>query len=216
MTRPRKRSRLSVGIAVLALITAACGSVAGANRSTTTSHPATPAHPLATSPTSPHPTTGTTKPPESVRPDVCPERWAFDSPSKSLNDKRPRPGLSKTLVPGGPTSLTVCRYSGLNQKVKPGTLERSRVVTGAALEAFVKYVDEPTWQTVNPHTTYMCPMSTGLVDLLQFVYPSGSPVLVSLEVDGCSFASNGYRTVWGGSIGARITAWVGRDSLPPS
>ena len=136
-------------------------------------------------------------------------------PGQVAQQKEPRPGLSKTLVPEGPTFLTICRYAGLDQKVKAGTLERSRVVTGAELAAFVKYVDEPTWQTVNPHTTYMCPMSIGLVDLLEFVYPSGSPVVVSVDLDGCPFVSNGYRTVWGGSLGARISSFVGSDTLPP-
>jgi hypothetical protein len=122
--------------------------------------------------------------------------------------------LSNTLVPSGPSYLTICRYAGFNQKVKAGTLERSRVVTGSALAAFVKYLDKPTWQRIEPGKTFFCPMSIGLIDLLQFVYPSGSQVVLSVDVDGCEFVSNGSLTVWGGSIVPRVTAWVGRDSLP--
>ncbi len=110
--------------------------------------------------------------------------------------------------------LTVCRYAGFNQKVSAGTLERHLVVAGSALATFVEYVDEPTFQVVNPNTPYFCPMSTGQVDLLRFVYQSGSPLDVQVDVDGCPFVSNGYRTVWGGLIANRVAAWVGKDSLP--
>jgi len=98
--------------------------------------------------------------------------------------------------------------------VKAGTFERYRVVGGSDLAAFVKYIDGPTFVTVNPNAPYFCPMSTGQVDLLRFVYPSGSPVDVQVDVGGCPFVSNGYRTVWGGLIANRVVAWVGRDSLP--
>jgi hypothetical protein len=110
--------------------------------------------------------------------------------------------------------LTVCRYAGFNQKVSAGTLERRLVVAGSDLATFVKYIDEPGFETVNPNTPYMCPMSTGQVDLLRFVYQSGSPVDVQVDVDGCPFVSNGHRTVWGGLIANRVAAWVGKDSLP--
>ncbi len=147
-------------------------------------------------------------------PVTCAGHWGFDTPITSLNRRAPRPGIS-TLVPSGPSYLTICRYAGLDQKVKAGTLERSRVVTGAALVAFVNYLDRPTWQRVEPAKAYFCPMSIGLVDLLQFVYQSGSPVVLSVDVDGCEFVSNGSLTVWGGSIVPRLNAWVGRDSLLP-
>jgi hypothetical protein len=110
--------------------------------------------------------------------------------------------------------MTICRYAGLNQKVKAGTLERSRVVTGTELATFVKYIDEPIYEVVKPGTPYFCPASFGQTDVLQFVYPSGSTEVVQVDLDGCPFVSNGYRTVWGGSIGARLTAWVGRDTEP--
>lgn len=208
--------RMLVGLAGVMLLAAACasGTGAGAGASTTTSHPATSTHPLSSHP---HPSTPTTQArTSSLRAGTCPQRWAYDTRLTSLNRKAPRPGLSEKLVPDdpGPLYLTVCRFAGLNQKVKPGTLERYRVVGGSALQAFVKYIDESIFVPVNPNTPYMCPMSTGQVDLLQFVYRSGSPVDVQVDVDGCPFVSNGYRTVWGGSIASRITAWVGRDSLP--
>ncbi len=207
-----------VGLIGLILLAAACSAgtaaIGAPGASTTTSHPATSTHPLSVhSKSGTTPTTGATT--AAVRPETCPERWGLDTPSTSLKAKAPRPGLSETLAPAGPVYLTVCRYAGLDAKVKPGSLERSRVVTGSALAAFVRLIDEPTWQKVNPGAPYGCPMATGQGDVLRFVYQSGSPVDVQVAVDGCTTASNGYRTVWVGSIViSQVAAWVGSDTLP--
>jgi hypothetical protein len=128
-----------------------------------------------------------------------------------LNPPPTRPGLASTLVPPGPTLLTVCRYAGLNQAVTAGTMVQSHVVTGSQLPAFVTYIDQPTWPVIPTGAVYHCPASQGRVDLLQFVYPSGPGVDVSVDIDGCSFVSNGPRTVSGATIGTRLTAWVGID-----
>lgn len=118
------------------------------------------------------------------------------------------------MVPTGPVDMTVCRYAGLNQKVKFGRLEASRVVNGAALATFVGYVDMTSWQTVKPGVTDFCPMSQGSEDLLEFVYRSGPSVVVSVAIGGCPFVSNGAMTISGGAIGARVGAWVGADAMP--
>jgi hypothetical protein len=220
--RPTARRSSSIaGIAFVVALAGACGGVGGAGSSTTTSHPATPAHPLSSHPgapgkTTPHRATAPTTPDRvpSVRPEACPGRWEVSTSLSSLNRDTALPGLSQTLVPAGPKYVTICRYAGLNQKVKAGILERSLVVTGTTLATFVRYVDAPTWMKVNPNTGYFCPMSTGLVDLLQFVYPSGSSEVVQVDIDGCPFVSNGYRTVWGSSIGARLNTLVGSDREP--
>jgi hypothetical protein len=114
-------------------------------------------------------------------------------------------------VPAGPTVLTVCRYAGLNQSVPAGTLERSTVVTGAPLAALVAYIDQPSWSVIPQGTAYGCPMSEGQVDLLRFAYSAGPGVSVTVDIGGCSFASNGARTVQGSSIGGRLTSLVGTD-----
>jgi hypothetical protein len=195
--------RLVAVIASLVVLAGACGETGGAGASTTTSHPATPAHPLSSHPVS-----------RSVRPAACPRSWEPGTSQSDLNRGTHLPGLSQTLVPEGPTYLTICRYAGLNQKAKVGTLERSRVVTGAELATFVNYIDEPIFQVVKPGEPYFCPVSTGRTDLLQFVYPSGSLLQVQVDVDGCTFVSNGYRTLWGSLIVARVTAWIGSDKGP--
>jgi hypothetical protein len=140
----------------------------------------------------------------------CPRNWS-PGPSQQVLNKSARTGLSNILVPAGPTFMTVCRYSGLNQKVPEGSLERSLVVSGTTLSGFVTYADLKTWQVVRPGTAFGCPMSEGLVDALLFVYPSGPDVTVTVDIDGCPLATNGSRTVWAESIGSRLTAWVGRD-----
>jgi hypothetical protein len=232
--RAKRPSKL-VGLTGVILLAAACSTGAGvaAGAGSTTSIPATSTHPLSSQPKpgSTHKSTSTstststppaTTPTSSLRPGTCPQRWGYDTRLTSLNRSAPRPGLSKTLVPdgsgsgsgSGPEYLTICRYAGLNQKVNVGALERHLVVAGSDLTTFVEYIDGPGFETVNPDTPYMCPMSTGQVDVLEFVYRSGSPVDVQVDVDGCPFVSNGYRTVWGGLIANRVTAWVGKDSLP--
>jgi len=143
---------------------------------------------------------------------ACARKWPVGSPQSSLNPVA-RPGLSNALVPAGSSSMTVCRYAGLNQKVEEGTLERSLVVTGRSLSAFVTYADLKTWQVMRPGSVFSCPMSEGLVDVLLFVYPSGSPVTVTVDIGGCPLASNGTHTVWAGPIGSRLTQWVGQDGI---
>jgi hypothetical protein len=115
------------------------------------------------------------------------------------------------MVPPGPSSLSVCRYAGVNQPDEAGTLERSHVVTGPALAQLVAYLDMPTWQVIPAGAGYNCPLSQGRVDLLQFDYPSGPGVTVTVDTDGCRSASNGVRTVAGDEIGAHLARWVGTD-----
>jgi hypothetical protein len=107
--------------------------------------------------------------------------------------------------------MTVCRYAGLNQKAKFGSLEASRVVSGAELSDFVGFSDR---QAKVSGGETSCPMSQGSLDLLELVYPTGPKVSVSVSILGCSAASNGLRTVDGWAISARLATWVGSDPIP--
>jgi hypothetical protein len=141
----------------------------------------------------------------------CPQRW--DPSAATPIDPSPgRAGLADTLVPPGPSSLSVCRYAGLNQPATVGTLEQSHVVIGPALAQFVAYLNLPKWPVIPAGAIYNCPLSDGRVDLLRFDYPSGPGVTVTVDMDGCRFVSNGVRTIGGGEIGMRLTGWVGSDS----
>ena len=64
--------------------------------------------------------------------------------------------------------MTICRYAGLDQKVKFGTLEASHVVSGAELSDFVGLSDR---QAVENGASFGCPMSQGSVDLLSSSTP---------------------------------------------
>lgn len=180
----------SLVIGALAVTEAACGGATGAVQPTTT---------LARAPA----TTTAVVP--------CPQRWDPSAPTP-IDPSPARHGLADILVPPGPSSLSVCRYAGLNQPVEAGTVEKSHVVIGPALAQFVAYLDMPTWPVIPSGAIYNCPLSQGRVDLLQFDYPSGPGVTVTVDTDGCRFASNGVRTVAGDEIGARLARWVGIDS----
>ena len=155
-------------------------------------------------------TSATTPPAPVVHPASCQPQWAG---SAAPLNPRARPGLSTELVPTAPEVMTICRYAGLNQKVAFGALEASRTIGGKALTEFVGYLDSPGWHVVRKGAIF-CPFSQGSTDLLEFVYPSGPPVTVSVAISGCSFVSNGVRTVTGAAIGARLARWVGADSVP--
>lgn len=148
-----------------------------------------------------------------LRPVQCQAKLGSQGSGSSLNPD-PRARLSSELVPPEPVVMTVCRYAGLNQKARPGTLEASQVVKGSALSAFVGYIDQKILRVIRKGVAINCPMSQGSTDLLDFVYSAGPDVMVSLAILGCPLASNGYLTVWGGPIGAHVGAWVGTDAAP--
>jgi hypothetical protein len=161
------------------------------------------------SPSSPNPP-GISKVSSGLRPATCDASLSLDAPGTALGSVA-RTRLSSVLVPKGPAYMTVCRYAGLNQRIRAGILERSRVVTGRALARFVDFVDQR-WEVIARNSIYSCPDDQGSVDILRFVYPTGPQVALSVDISGCTFASNGIETVWGSAIGQRLTQWVGVDS----
>ena len=115
-----------------------------------------------------------------------------------------RPGLSGSLVPPGPSAAVVCRYAGGSSHVI-----RSAVVPRAALAPLVAELDSDRWQVVADPGVYNCPTWDGSTDVVRFVYPSGPDVVVTVDLGGCDFASNGVRTVGGHDIGRYLSRWVG-------
>jgi len=138
----------------------------------------------------------------------CEESWDGESatPGSALAEQ-----LEQVLVPAGPTGATICRYAGLNQKAARGQLERSRVLSGSEFDAFVGYLDSTQWQKVTKGAIN-CPMSEGSVDGVIFDYADHIQVRLTVDIGGCSFASNGQLTVWGGDIGQQLSQWVGADA----
>ena len=124
----------------------------------------------------------------------------------------PRPGLADELVPAGPVRASVCRYEGLNGPASAGSLVRSHVVSGAALDDLVALFDSSTWQVITQPPYLYCPMDDGASDVVQFRYASGPSVDVRIDLGGCGFASNGVRTVGGYGLGRRLASLVGSPS----
>ncbi|MGO8872391.1 MAG: hypothetical protein ACLQPH_13505 [Acidimicrobiales bacterium] len=78
------------------------------------------------------------------------------------------------------------------------------------LRALVAFFNSSKWQVISNPGEYQCPAYRyGQADLVKFVYPIGRGVTVTVDLGGCSFASNGVRTVGGYAIGQRLAAWVG-------
>ncbi len=90
-------------------------------------------------------------------------------------------------------------------------MERSKVVSGAALARLVALADQG--QSVAGRD-YMCPFSQGLVDDLFFVYPDDRTITVTVDIDGCQFANRGNLTVTAGPVVALLKSLVGQDPLP--
>lgn len=148
-----------------------------------------------------------------VPPPNCPER--NPNPLRLPRPVQPlRPDLSTELVPPGPTYATICRYGPLDAKGNPGPLQRTHVVANPELRALVAFFNSSKWQVISQPAAYSCPLDDGQVDIAEFVYPSGPGVTVTVELRGCSFASNGTRTVDGYAIGQRLATWIGTSSKP--
>lgn len=143
--------------------------------------------------------------PPTVDPAACPSRppdpTSVPAPAPSV-----RPGASSLLVPPGPAVATLCHYGAVGGAGGGSVLARSRVVTGPALRALVDFMDAARWTVVTEPAVYQCPMWDGAEVLAVFVYPSGPDVTVSVDLGGCGFASNGSRTVSGGSIAGRLAS----------
>jgi hypothetical protein len=202
-----RAGRVALCLLAFSLLAAACSATSGSATpgSTTTTGHATRVAPLSEK-KGPDPRT------VAVAAATCPAHRSFFGSAGSLNAEPFRGGLKDVLVPSGPVAMTICRYAGLNMRIPVGTLEKTLVIRShQELSDFVSLVDQKTWQAIKPGLAVNCPMSTGRVDILRFVYASGPGVTISVNVDGCELVSNGFRTVWAGPIAQRVTAWVGVD-----
>ena len=140
-------------------------------------------------------------------PESCPDHppATLTAPSTTVPA---RPGVSTELVPPGPVSAVICRYSGVN--ATGGTaLVRTVAVPGPLVGMWVSLLDSPRWTVVTSPSTYNCPEWDGALDLLVFSYASGPDVAVTVDLGGCRFASNGTRTVQGDAIATALTPVIG-------
>lgn len=99
-------------------------------------------------------------------------------------------GTDDRMVPPGAVRATGCRYAGLNDGVRPGTLLRAARQTDAHAVAS-RLNTLPPFDTHGPMN---CPMDDASHGLVGFDYPDGSTVVVRLALSGCSTVTNGSRT----------------------
>jgi hypothetical protein len=108
-------------------------------------------------------------------------------------------------VPGSPNALLACRYHGLNQPQPAGSLAKFAHLSAAPLAAVLN-----TLPPIPKGAVFNCPIDFGETILLLFAYPDGTQLMVSIEMGGCGFASNGDRTVRPPI--ARFEAVLGHDA----
>ena len=153
-------------------------------------------------------TTASTAPPAAITATNCPA-----SPPDPLGLATPqepvRSGSATELVPATPTAVTLCRYSGVGASGTGGAVVGTRIVSGPALADLVALVDSPQLAVVANPGIYNCPEWDGAVILGLFSYASGPDVRLTVDLGGCGFASNGVRTVQGGTITQHLVATIG-------
>jgi len=85
--------------------------------------------------------------------------------------------------------MRLCRYSGLNSALPPGSLVRSRLLQDRRLVTkLVREFDE-----LKPLTpgAYNCPADVGSVILALLGYTDGEQVTIEVDITGCQFVTNG-------------------------
>jgi hypothetical protein len=131
---------------------------------------------------------------------VCPE-------TSAQPHKHQVPGTLIYMVPGGPESLTACRYHGLNQPEPPGTLAGTSPLPSSEFAKLLNGAKE-----VPPNAVYHCPDDFGEVIDLYFRYSGGSILEVRVPTRGCRFATNGDRSVFAPpALLAGLTRALGSD-----
>lgn len=114
-----------------------------------------------------------------------------DHPRATSSDPRTR----TTLVPGGPTGLTLCRYRGLNpQPKRAGTLLRSRRIDNAAKIA--QLASALSGLPPFPAGGFACPSDDGSEIVARFTYPHAPVDPVVVDLTGCQGVGNGHVERW--------------------
>ena len=114
-----------------------------------------------------------------------------------LDDRGPiwpvsvRTGAKKVLVPRGATSLTVCRYNGMNAVGDAPQFALRGVGVTADHATIARLVDE--LDALKPaRGAYNCPMDDDSQDVASFGYASGPSVVVTVGTNGCNNVTNGH------------------------
>lgn len=101
------------------------------------------------------------------------------------------PAARRKLAPNGPSSIRLCRYSGLN--AHPAlTLTHARLVTRPGV--IRKLVREFEHLPREPRGPVACPADDGSEMLALLEYPRGREVKIAVHLTGCTPATNGSVT----------------------
>jgi hypothetical protein len=111
----------------------------------------------------------------------------------TLADMNENSDSEDSLVPGEPERLLLCRYWGMNYGKRSERLAASRVVTDSATVEVIadRLVHLPPF----PDGAFACPSDEGARTYAIFAYPDDPLVVVELNLEGCSSASNGRADV---------------------
>ncbi len=94
------------------------------------------------------------------------------------------------MVPGSPTSVLVCRYTGLNPASRAFRLIAHRVIRrGTRLRRLARQLDALKPQK-GPQN---CPGDDGSAIIAVFRYSHTRPDPVTIGLAGCRLVTNGYR-----------------------
>jgi hypothetical protein len=137
----------------------------------------------------------------------CPDR-----PAVSLQWQQ-EPGLANTVVPGSPVGLLACRFHGRGQPQPDGSFAAAATFRPSN---FVTALNRPQ-PPVKPAPGIMCPVPTGGVIVLRFVYADGHILNVNVYPNpfGCSSVDNGKHSAeLPQSVLSTLEATLGHDELP--
>lgn len=98
-------------------------------------------------------------------------------------------GPATIMVPGTPTSATVCRYGGLNPPDQYRSLEASNDVTDSPLQQLITDLNA-IGENIRPGVL-ACPYDDASIDVIIFKYQDWQPIYLTVEPLGCGIATNG-------------------------
>jgi hypothetical protein len=106
-----------------------------------------------------------------------------------IADLNENPKSVDAIVPGEPDRLLLCRYWGMNHENRSLRLAKRKLITDSATVRLIAdgLNDLPPF----PDGVSACPSDEGARTYAFFAYPDDPPVVVELNSEGCSAATNG-------------------------
>ncbi len=126
-------------------------------------------------------------------------------------DRPPRPTVpdaDRTLVPGSPASVSLCRYLGRSGPALLRVLDRSTTLRGRDVTTLATALNKaPVWYLDGA----FCPIDDGSLALAVFGYRDHRTLTVQIGLRGCGFTSNGAadRTTAATTIPELLARYVG-------